>query len=96
MRAIPADIGTFGGLVIDENARVLRPDGSVIEGLYAAGNITAPVTGRSCPGAGASIGPALVLSYIATSHALGINSAPAVWRSGGRLAARRSAAQCAA
>lgn len=77
MRAIPGDVGTFGGLVTDENARVLRPDGSVIEGLYAAGNITAPVMGRSYPGAGASIGPALVFSYIATCHALAINSAPA-------------------
>ncbi|MDB5714512.1 MAG: fumarate reductase/succinate dehydrogenase flavoprotein domain protein [Sphingomonadales bacterium] len=77
MRAVPGDVGTFGGLVTDENARVLRPDGSLIEGLYAAGNIAAPVTGRSYPGAGASIGPALVFSYIATSHALGINSAPA-------------------
>ena len=29
--------GTVGGLKIDENSQVLREDGSVIEGLYAAG-----------------------------------------------------------
>ncbi|MBB4633840.1 FAD-binding protein [Sphingosinicella soli] len=74
MRAYPGDVGTWGGLVTDEYARVLRKDGSIIEGLYAAGNITAPVMGRSYPGAGASIGPALVFSYIATRHALGMNS----------------------
>jgi len=73
MKAYPGDVGTFGGLVTDEHARVLRKDGSAIGGLYAAGNITAPVVGRSYPGAGASIGPALVFSYVATRHALGIN-----------------------
>ena len=43
----PGDLGTKGGLVVDEHARVLRPDGSVIEGLYAAGNTSAPVMGNS-------------------------------------------------
>jgi 3-oxosteroid 1-dehydrogenase len=76
LKAYPGDVGTFGGLVTDEHARVLRKDGSVITGLYAAGNIAAPVVGRSYPGAGASIGPALVFSYVATRHALGINSVP--------------------
>ncbi len=70
IRAYPGDVGTFGGLVADEHGRVLKADGSVIEGLYAAGNITAPVTGPSYPGAGASIGPALVFGYIAARHAL--------------------------
>jgi tricarballylate dehydrogenase len=31
---------TFGGVATDEHARVLRPDGTVIPGLYAAGEIT--------------------------------------------------------
>ena len=31
---------TFGGLATDEQARVLRADGSIIAGLYAAGEIT--------------------------------------------------------
>lgn len=34
-----------GGLVTDENARVLREDGSVIDGLYATGNNMAAVMG---------------------------------------------------
>ena len=73
MKAHPGDVGTFGGLVTDEYGRVLKKDGTVIDGLYAAGNITAPVTGPSYPGAGASIGPALVFGYIAARHALGDN-----------------------
>jgi hypothetical protein len=51
--------------VTDEYARVLREDGSVIEGLYAAGNTTASVMGRRYPGAGATLGPAMTFAYIA-------------------------------
>jgi 3-oxosteroid 1-dehydrogenase len=69
----PLDVGTSGGLVTDEYARVLREDGSVIEGLYAAGNITAPVVGRSYPGAGASIGGGITFGYVAARHAAGSN-----------------------
>jgi len=44
---------------------VLRHDGSVILGLYAAGNASAAVMGRSYAGAGATIGPAMTFGYIA-------------------------------
>lgn len=62
---VPGDLGTKGGLVTDEHARVLRADGSVIEGLFAAGNNAASVMGRSYAGAGATIGPAMTFGYIA-------------------------------
>ncbi|NED61087.1 FAD-binding protein, partial [Streptomyces sp. SID10244] len=52
----PGDIGTNGGLLCDENARVLTDDGRPISGLYAAGNCTASVMGRKYLGAGATIG----------------------------------------
>ncbi len=42
----PGDLGTKGGLLTDADGRVLREDGSVIPGLYAAGNTTASVMGR--------------------------------------------------
>jgi 3-oxosteroid 1-dehydrogenase len=67
----PLDVGTSGGLVTDEYARVLRADGASLEGLYAAGNITAPVVGHSYPGAGASLGGGITFGYVAARHALG-------------------------
>jgi 3-oxosteroid 1-dehydrogenase len=65
----PGDVGTAGGVVTDEHGRVLRADGSAIEGLYATGNSTASVMGRCYPGAGASIGASFVFGYRAARHA---------------------------
>lgn len=70
-RIVPGDVGTSGGLVTDEHARVLRVDGSAIEGLYAAGNSAATVVGHTYPGAGASIGHSFVFGYRAAHHAVG-------------------------
>ena len=69
VRMYPGDVGTAGGVVTDEHARVLREDGSVIQGLYATGNCTASVLGRCYPGAGASIGASFTFGYIAAHHA---------------------------
>lgn len=66
----PGDVGTYGGVVTDTNARVLREDGTVIPGLYATGISTASVMGRAYPGAGSSVGPSFVWGYIAARHAL--------------------------
>jgi 3-oxosteroid 1-dehydrogenase len=65
IKIVPGDLGTKGGLRTDERARVLRQDGTVIEGLYAAGNASAAVMGHSYAGAGATIGPAMTFGYIA-------------------------------
>ncbi|MFA7602440.1 MAG: FAD-binding protein [Novosphingobium sp.] len=73
-RIWPLDVGTSGGLVTDEYARVLKTDGQPILGLYAAGNITAPVVGHSYPGAGASIGGGIAFGYIAARHAMQANA----------------------
>ena len=70
MAVVPGDVGTYGGVVTDKDARVLREDGSVIEGLYATGISTASVMGRVYPGAGASVGPSFVWGYVAANHAL--------------------------
>ena len=67
----PGDLGTKGGLVTDQEARVLRGDGSPIEGLYATGNCSASVMGNSYAGAGATIGPSMVFGYLAGRHAAG-------------------------
>jgi len=64
-KIVPGDLGTKGGMVTDARARVLRPDGSVIPGLYAAGNVSSAVMGHSYAGAGSTIGPAMTFGYVA-------------------------------
>ncbi|HXW45291.1 MAG TPA: 3-oxosteroid 1-dehydrogenase [Streptosporangiaceae bacterium] len=71
IKIVPGDLGTKGGLRTDERARVLRADGSVIDGLYAAGNTSAMVMGRSYAGPGATIGPAMTFGYLAALDAAG-------------------------
>ena len=65
VRITPGEIGTKGGLITDEAARVLREDGSAIEGLYAVGNCSAAVMGRTYPGPGATLGPAMTFAWLA-------------------------------
>ncbi|MDJ0359188.1 3-oxosteroid 1-dehydrogenase [Rhodococcus sp. H29-C3] len=65
VKMVPGDLGTKGGLVTDADARVLREDGSVIDGLYAIGNASAPVMGHTYAGPGATIGPAMTFGYLA-------------------------------
>jgi 3-oxosteroid 1-dehydrogenase len=67
----PGDVGTSGGLITDEHARVLSGEGQPISGLYATGNCTASVMGRTYPGAGASIGASFIFGWIAASHMCG-------------------------
>jgi 3-oxosteroid 1-dehydrogenase len=64
----PGDVGTCGGLLTDELARVLDTSGKAIDGLYATGNCTASVVGRTYPGAGASIGASFTFGWIAAQH----------------------------
>jgi 3-oxosteroid 1-dehydrogenase len=70
-KIMPGDLGTKGGLRTDARSRVLRPDGSPIPGLYAAGNASAAVMGHSYAGAGATIGPAMTFGYIAAQDLAG-------------------------
>ena len=67
-RIVLGDLGTSGGLLTDEYARVLRPDNTVVPGLYAVGNTSAPVMGRSYAGAGATIGPAMTFGFVAAKY----------------------------
>ena len=72
LRIDAGDIGTKGGLLTDEFARVLRADGRPIAGLYATGNTSAAVMGPSYPGAGSTIGPAMTFGFVAAHHLAGI------------------------
>ena len=79
VQVFAGDLGTKGGLVTDEYARVKRGDGSVIEGLYAVGNSSASVMGATYPGPGATIGPAMTFGYVAARHAAGVDP-DVVWK----------------
>jgi succinate dehydrogenase/fumarate reductase flavoprotein subunit len=69
VKMVLSDLGTCGGLRSDERARVLREDGTVIDGLYAIGNTAANAFGTTYPGAGATIAQGLVYGYIAAHDA---------------------------
>lgn len=64
---------TQGGLVVDDHARVLRPDGSVIEGLYAGGGAAAGISGHGASGymSGNGLLTAFGLGWLAGRHAGG-------------------------
>lgn len=73
MPIYPGDIGTNGGLLTDDKARVLDTKGKPIPGLYAIGNNAASAMGESYPGAGVTIGPAMTFGYIAARDMTGAN-----------------------
>lgn len=70
-RVLPSDVGTCGGVITNEHAQVVDQHDRAIEGLYATGNTTATVMGRTYPGAGASIASSMVFGYVAARHAAG-------------------------
>jgi fumarate reductase flavoprotein subunit len=69
-RVVPALFHTQGGLVVDEHARVLRPGGAPIPGLYASGGAASGISGHGAAGylAGNGLLPALGLAYLAANH----------------------------
>jgi 3-oxosteroid 1-dehydrogenase len=71
IEAFPGELGTKGGLQTNASAQVLTENGSVIAGLYAIGNCSASVMGRTYPGPGSTLGPATTFGYIAARHAAG-------------------------
>ena len=65
VRLRAGDIGSFAGLRVDGDARVLRPDGTPVLGLHAVGNDMASVMGGTYPGPGITLGPALTFGVLA-------------------------------
>ncbi|AEM84187.1 FAD-dependent oxidoreductase [Streptomyces violaceusniger] len=62
-------LGTKGGAKINARSEVLDTRGEPIDGLYAAGNVSAGFTGMAYPGGGGTVGPALVFGHIAGRNA---------------------------
>lgn len=63
VRLYSGDVGTVGGVVADVDGRAMRPDGSVIDGLFVSGNCAAPPFGKSYIGAGTSIAGTMIFAY---------------------------------
>lgn len=71
-KVLPGCLGTKGGPRTDADGRVLSiTDGNPIPGLYAAGNAAASPFGLAYPGAGGTIGPAVVFGLRAGDAAAG-------------------------
>ena len=64
-------LGTSGGLSTDEHGRVVDFSGVPIDGLYAAGNVSASVFHGAYPGGGATLGSAVVRAFVAGRHIAG-------------------------
>jgi succinate dehydrogenase/fumarate reductase flavoprotein subunit len=63
-------IGTKGGPKVDANARVIDLDGEIIDGLYAAGNVSSPM-GAAYGGPGGTLGPGMTFGWLAGRDAAG-------------------------
>jgi 3-oxosteroid 1-dehydrogenase len=59
----PGTLGTCGGLVTDQDGRVLDRHGEPVGNLYAAGNVAATVFADAYPGGGATLGSAITRAY---------------------------------
>jgi hypothetical protein len=70
IRLYTGDLGSAKGLATNGEAQVLRTDGSVIPGLYAAGSDMNSVMAGSYPGPGITLGPGLTFGYVAAIAAL--------------------------
>jgi succinate dehydrogenase/fumarate reductase flavoprotein subunit len=61
-------LDTNGGPKTNSKSEVLRVDGSVIKGLYGAGNCVAAVAGEGYLSGGSTLGPAATFAYLAAKN----------------------------
>ncbi|WP_262403614.1 FAD-binding protein [Actinomadura sp. CNU-125] len=78
VRVVPALFHTQGGLIVNEDAAVVRPDDTPIPGLYAAGGAAAGISGHGAAGylPGNGLLPAFGLAYLAAGAAARGRTAP--------------------
>jgi succinate dehydrogenase/fumarate reductase flavoprotein subunit len=67
----PADLASSAGLRTDARSRVVRADGTPLNGLYAVGTDAASIFKGTYPGPGTMIGPAMVFGWRAAMDAAG-------------------------
>ncbi|WP_017761906.1 FAD-binding protein, partial [Pseudacidovorax intermedius] len=76
VRVVAGSLGTFAGLRVDTQARVLDEHDRPVPGLYAAGNDMASLMGGHYPSGGITLGPAMTFGFIAGHHAAGVPLEP--------------------
>ncbi|MGF7444414.1 FAD-binding protein, partial [Klebsiella michiganensis] len=64
VRILPGSLGSFSGLITDENARVLNAQRQPIQGLFAIGNDMSSVMRGFYPSGGITLGPAMTFGYL--------------------------------
>ncbi|MDQ9010454.1 FAD-dependent oxidoreductase [Acinetobacter gerneri] len=66
IKVVPGSLGTFAGLITDNDARVLDQATHLpIKGLYAVGNDMNSIMGGQYPSGGITLGPAMTFGYLA-------------------------------
>jgi 3-oxosteroid 1-dehydrogenase len=65
MQVMSGAFGTSGGVRTDDLGRALTAEDAVITGLFAVGNVSSHPCAAGYPGAGATLGPAMTMGYIA-------------------------------
>ncbi|MFP5477803.1 MAG: FAD-dependent oxidoreductase [Gammaproteobacteria bacterium] len=76
VRVVAGSLGTFAGLRVDTQARVLDEHDRPVPGLYAAGNDMASLMGGHYPSGGITLGPAMTFGFIAAHHTAGVPLEP--------------------
>lgn len=66
---VPGTLDSRGGPRIDTHSRLLRSDGSVVQGLYGAGNCIASPAGQAYWAGGTTLGLAATFGWVAGTHA---------------------------
>ncbi|WP_307005589.1 FAD-dependent oxidoreductase [Acinetobacter baylyi] len=65
IEVVPGSLGTFAGLIADNDANVLNRTGQPIQGLFAVGNDLNSIMGGQYPSGGITLGPAMTFGYLA-------------------------------
>lgn len=68
VKVVAGSLGTFAGIKTNELGQALNQEGSVISGLYAAGNDMSSIFNGHYPSGGITLGPAMTFGYMIANH----------------------------
>ena len=68
IKVFVGEVGTYAGLATSAHGEVLDRKGTIIDGLFAAGNDRASIMSGGYPGPGITLGPILTFAYLTGSR----------------------------